>query len=186
MPSPIAHLGMGYAIYGYSRRKLSEYKKRPGKLPFQMILIMGLSLLPDLDVIAAMIFRDMQNFHNNFSHSLLMGIPVAVLIAAILRQICHFDFWLWIRICLISYDLHIVMDALTTGRGVMMFWPLYQNRFASPIKLFYGLHWGFGWFSIWHFWTILTESLFVLVIVLTMKYSEKRRNTVDTILSQEK
>jgi hypothetical protein len=70
------------------------------------------------------------------------------------------------------------MDALTAERGVMMFWPLTQNRVASPIKLFFGLQWGLGWFSPWHLWTIFTESLFVIVVIGVVNYFEKRRNKV--------
>ena len=150
-----------------------------------MILVMGLSMLPDLDIIPAMIFRDMEKYHNNFSHSLLLAIPVAILIAAILRQIYHSDFWVGFLICLISYDFHIVMDALTAERGVIMFWPLSQNRFTFPIKVFYGVQWGLGWFSIWHLWTIFTESLFVLVVVSVVNYFEKRRKKVNPISFQE-
>jgi hypothetical protein len=185
MPSPIAHLGTGYAIYRYCKRKLPENPASLWKFPLQTLLIMGLSLLPDLDIIVAIIFRDMQNYHNNFSHSLLLGIPIAILIAVIVRQIYHSDSWLWFLIYLISYDLHILMDALTAERGVMLFWPLTHNRFVSPIKVFYGLQWGLGWFSIWHLWTIFTESLFVIGVIGAMNYFEKRRNKLNSILSQE-
>lgn len=155
------------------------------KFPLQMLLLMGLSLLPDLDIIAAIIFRDMQNYHNNFSHSLLLGIPFAVLIATILCQLYRSNFWLWFLICLISYDLHIVMDTLTAERGVMMFWPLSQNRFVSPIRIFYGLKWGLGWVSISHLWTILTESVFVLVLVSVANHLDKRKNKLITVSPQE-
>jgi hypothetical protein len=77
------------------------------------------------------------------------------------------------------------MDMMTAERGVMLFWPLTQNRFASPMKIFYGLQWGLGWFSIWHLWTIFTELLLVLVVVLAVNYCEKGRNKVNSILPQE-
>jgi membrane-bound metal-dependent hydrolase YbcI (DUF457 family) len=182
MPSPIAHLGAGYVIYGYYKHKLPENRGSLWKFPLQMLLIMGLSLLPDVDIIPAIIFRDMKNYHNNFSHSLLLAFPVSLLVAVLVYQMYRSNFWLWFLVCLISYDLHIIMDALTAERGVMIFWPLSQNRFVSPIRIFYGLRWGLGWFSLWHLWTIFTESLFVLVVVLAVNYFEKRRNT---ILSQE-
>ena len=181
MPSPIAHLGTGYAIYRYYKRGLPANRGHFWKLPFQMIMIMGLSLLPDLDVIAAILFRDMENYHNSFSHSLLLGVPIAIFVAAILRQIYHSDFWSWFLICLTSYDLHIAMDALTIGRGVMLFWPLSQNRFMSPLPIFFGLRWGLGWFSIWHLWTVLTESVFVLVLIVVVNYLDKPKNTTKTV-----
>ncbi|HUE99420.1 MAG TPA: metal-dependent hydrolase [Anaerolineales bacterium] len=175
MPSPIAHLGTGYAIYRHYQDKLPQDRRSFWKLPFQLILVAGLSMLPDLDVIPAIIFRDMRAYHNNFSHSLLVGIPVALLVAGIFQHAYRSSFWLWFVICLISYDLHVIMDALTADRGVMLLWPLTHARFISPIKIFYGLQWGLGWFSIWHLWTIFTESLFVGIVLIAVNYFDKRR-----------
>ena len=184
MPSPIAHLGVGYAIYRYYKHKMPKHQIQLWKLPLQMIVVAGLSLLPDLDVIPAIIFRDMQKYHNNFSHSFLFAIPVAFLVAGIFHRVYQSNFWLWFLICLLSYDVHVFMDALTAERGVMMFWPLTQARFASPIKIFYGLQWGLGWFSIWHLWTILTESLFALVVIIAVNYFDKQRNQANITPSQ--
>ena len=121
-------------------------------------------------------FRDMQAYHNNFSHSLLFGVPIALLIAGIFHRVYRTNFWLWFVICLVSYELHVLMDALTAERGVMLFWPLTNERFASPVKIFYGLQWGLGWFSIWHLWTVFTEGIFVLIVILAVHYFSKRRN----------
>ena len=184
MPSPIAHLGVGYAIYRHYKHKLPVDQKHIWKFPLQMIMVTGLSMLPDLDVIPAIVFRDMKTYHNNISHSLLFAIPVAFLVALLFRSIYRSNSWLLFLICLLSYDLHIIMDALTPERGVMMFWPLSQNRFVSPIGIFYGLKWGFGWFSIWHLWTIVSESVFVLVLMVVMNYLDKRNKKPNTVFSQ--
>jgi membrane-bound metal-dependent hydrolase YbcI (DUF457 family) len=175
MPSPIAHLSVGYAIYRHYQNRLPEQRIAIWKLSLQMIVVAGLSLLPDLDVIPAVLFRDMRGFHNNFSHSFLFAIPVSFVVAGIFQRVYRSNFWLWFVVCLISYDLHVFMDALTAERGVMMFWPLTDTRFASPIKIFYGLQWGLGWFSIWHLWTVFTEALFGLVVILGMNYFDKRK-----------
>ena len=182
MPSPIAHLGAGYAIYHYYKHRLPQDQRRFWKFPLQLVLVIGLSMLPDLDIIPAILFKDMKAYHNNFSHSLIIAVPVALIIAGIFHRIYRSNFWLWFLICLVSYDLHIIMDALTAERGVMMLWPLSQNRFASPGKLFFGLHWGLGWFSLWHLWTIFTESLFVIVVIGAVNYFEKRRNKTNGML----
>ncbi len=178
MPSPVAHLGVGYAIYRHYKDRLPEDRRSFWKFPLQLILVTGLSMLPDLDVIPAVIFRDMRAYHNNISHSLLFGIPVAFIIAGIFQRMYRSNFWLWFVICLISYDLHVIMDSLTADRGVMMFWPLTGERFASPFKIFYGLQWGLGWFSPWHLWTIFTESVFVGIVLFAMNYFDSRRNHV--------
>ncbi|HEY5730993.1 MAG TPA: metal-dependent hydrolase [Anaerolineales bacterium] len=175
MPSPIAHLGVGYAIYRHYKEKLPEDQQKFWKLPLQLVLVTGLSMLPDLDVIPAIAFRDMSTYHNNISHSLLVGVPVALVVAGIFQRVYRSNFWLWFVICLISYDVHVVMDAFTAERGVMMLYPFKDERYASPIKLFYGLQWGLNWFSPWHLWTIFTESLFVAIVLVAMDYFEKRR-----------
>lgn len=185
MPSPIAHLGVGFAIYRYYQKKLPKDRRKFWKIPFQLILVAGLSILPDLDVIPAIIFRDMKAYHNNISHSLFFAIPVALLVAGAFHRIYRSNFWFWFVICLISYDMHVFMDALTADRGVMMFWPLTETRIASSVKIFYGLQWGLGWFSPWHLWTIFTESLFVLVVVLAVNYFTKRRDRSETQITQE-
>ena len=178
MPSPIAHLGIGYAIYRHYKEKLPQDRHRFWKFPLQLMLVTGLSLLPDLDVIPAIIFRDMRAYHNNISHSLFVGIPVALLIAGIFQRVYRSNYWLWFVICLISYDVHILMDILTADRGSMLFWPFTDARYAAPVKIFYGLQWGLGWFSLWHLWTIFTESVFVGIVLITMNYFDKRRNQV--------
>ena len=184
MPSPIAHLGAGYAIYRYYKGKLPQDQRYFWKFPLQMMMVIGLSMLPDLDVIPAVIFKDMKAYHNNFSHSFLFAVPVAFLVAGIFHRFYRSHYWLWFLICLVSYDLHIIMDALTAERGVMLLWPFTQNRYASPIKVFHGLQWGLGWFSLWHVWTIITELLFVLLVVGAVNFFE-RRNKANTVLSSE-
>lgn len=176
MPSPIAHLSVGYAIYGHYQNTLPKGSSKVWKLSLQMIIVMGLSMLPDLDVVPAILFRNMRGYHNNISHSFLFAIPVAFLIAGIFHPVYGSSYWLWFLICLISYDLHVFMDALIAERGVMMFWPLTERRYTSPIQIFLGLKWGQGWFSIWHLWTILTESIFGLVVLLATSSFDQRRN----------
>jgi membrane-bound metal-dependent hydrolase YbcI (DUF457 family) len=110
MPSPIAHFGVGYAIYRYYKDRLPQDQRRLWRFSLQLVLVVGLSMLPDLDVIPAIIFRDMRAYHNNFSHSLLFAIPVAFLVAGIFRRVYQSNYWLWFLICLVSYDLHVIMD----------------------------------------------------------------------------
>src|ERR1051325_9374911 len=131
MPSPIAHLSVGYAIYQGYKERLPEAQIRVWKLPLHLIVVAGLSLLPDLDVIPAILFKDMHRFHNNLSHSVFVAIPISLLVAGLFQRIYRSNFWLWFLICMISYDLHVLADAMTAGRGVMMFWPVTDVRFAS-------------------------------------------------------
>jgi len=185
MPSPIAHLGIGYAIYRHYKDRLPQDQHSFWKFPLQLVMVAGLSMLPDLDVIPAIIFRDMRAYHNNISHGLFFAVPVALLVAGIFHRVYRSNFWLWFLISLISYDLHVIMDSLTAERGVMLFWPLTQARYASPIKFFYGLQWGLGWLSPWHLWTIFTETIFSVIVLYAVNYFDKRRNRTNNIISQE-
>src|SRR5512146_755540 len=107
MPSPIAHLGAGYAIYRLYRHKLPMDDRHLWGVALQPAIVAGLSMLPDLDIIPAIIFRDMENYHNNFSHSLLVAVPTAFLVAGIFQRTYRSNFWLWFLIGLVSYDLHV-------------------------------------------------------------------------------
>jgi hypothetical protein len=67
------------------------------------------------------------------------------------------------------------MDIFTGSRGVLLFWPFLQERVASPVKLFVGVQWGLGWFTIWHVWTILSEGAFVTILLfVTHKIIQRR------------
>lgn len=183
MPSPIAHLSVGYAVYRINKRALPEDRRRFWILPVQLGIIFVLSMIPDLDVLLAIVFRDLEKYHNNISHSLFLGPLVAFACAGLLYWLYRSGFGIWFLICLLLYELHVVMDFFSAERGVMLLWPFSQARFVPPVKLFYGLQWGFGWFSIWHLWTIFTESLFSLVVIFAVHFFDKRRTQEPKTLS---
>jgi hypothetical protein len=56
---------------------------------------------------------------------------------------------------------------------VMLFWPIVQDRFSSPVKLFVGVQWGEGLISIWHLWTILSELIFFLIVFIGLNFFDK-------------
>jgi membrane-bound metal-dependent hydrolase YbcI (DUF457 family) len=183
MPSPIAHIGAGYAVYRVFKKDLPENRRRFWFVPAQLAATAALSLLPDLDTILAVALGDMQRYHNNFTHSLLFAIPVALLCAAPVYFANRPAFRTWFLVCLFAIELHIVMDFFTAERGVMLFWPLTDARFSSPVKLFYGLQLGLGWFSVWHLWTAFTESLFALAAILFASFIERRRTRKALVLA---
>jgi inner membrane protein len=159
MPSPLAHTLIGYIIY--RKRGEAVIRHDAGRL---------------LVLLQVLVVEDMGRYHNHFSHSLLFGVAVA-LVVMLLAGICrarrpgH-----WFLLALVSYWLHILMDWMTPGRGVMLFWPFTQQRFSSPVTLFYGLHWSKGLFSIDHVWTVLTEGLFIAVVLLVWHFAARWKN----------
>jgi len=183
MPSPIAHGAVGYLIYRVLEPATPKEGSRPARsLPPLLIAAVGLSLLPDVDAILGVLAGDLSRFHNNWTHSFTFGFAVALVAGGVgwVRQRSGFIGWFFIA--LLSYELHVIMDFFTVGRGVMALWPFSLDRYESPVKLFYGLHWSDGWISMRHAWTLVTELGFVaaglIVCILTKrKWVEKHGST---------
>lgn len=172
MPSPIAHTTMGYVIHKlYQARRPGRSLGRLGPLPGLLVLAAGLSLLPDVDSIAGILLKDFGRYHNNGSHSLFVGLAVALAIGGLAWRIKRSGFVDWFVLVLLCYQFHIVLDFFTVGRGVMLFWPLSAARFQSPLKLFYGLHWSDGILSINHLWTLFNELAFAALAALVIHFA---------------
>jgi membrane-bound metal-dependent hydrolase YbcI (DUF457 family) len=166
MPSPIAHVAAGYAIYYLSRSRAPQTKlKGIGPLPTPLIVTTGFSLLPDIDSALGFLTGNFGRFHNNATHSFIVGLGVALVFGLVMwwKERSGFGFWFWLA--LLGYEGHVLMDSATIGRGVMAFWPLTRERFMFPVIVFYGLHWSDGWLSSRHLWTAATESTFAAVVV---------------------
>jgi inner membrane protein len=164
MPSPLAHLAAGYAVYAISQTRQPEHERsRKRSVPFLLLVAAGFSILPDVDSVVGLLSGDFGRFHNNLTHSLPVGVVAALLFGGLMRWRRGHGFWFWFAVTLIAHDLHVVMDWATTGRGVMAWWPFSETRFQAPIIVFYGLHWSQGWLSLRHVWTLVTELAFVAV-----------------------
>jgi inner membrane protein len=176
LPSPIAHTAAGYLIYHLTERKLPAYaRRRVGRLPALLMVTTLFSMLPDLDAVLGVVSGDMGRFHNNGTHSLVLGFCIALLVAGIMGWKKPVEFLPWFTIILLSYESHVLMDFFThEGRGVMLFWPLSSNRYDTTVTLFYGVRWSQGWFTISHLWTIISEFFFVLLVVLATRVRERK------------
>ena len=158
MPSPISHAAMGYLIYRASRSRLPEEASRyVGPLPQLLVGSVGLSLLPDVDSVVGILAGDLGKFHNNLMNSLVFGLAVAAGVGAVVWLTQRSGFKRWFVVALVSYELHVLMDFFTLGRGVMLAWPFLADRFEAPVKLFYGLHWSDGLTTPKHLVTLVTE-----------------------------
>ncbi len=198
MPSPIAHISVGYVIYCCLRSKwTAKTRVNPEVKPsppwrgaarrggFLLFTCIFLSLLPDMDCIPGLFTGNLKPFHNYYSHSifvlLLAAVPLAFLVQFLLfrssnspidqspheRERYVYAYALTAACVLI----HVTMDVLGYGRGQMLFWPLTDARFKLPFYIFYGLRWSEGWWSIHHVWTILTEGLFAVGIIVLTKFA---------------
>jgi membrane-bound metal-dependent hydrolase YbcI (DUF457 family) len=175
MPSPIAHMTAGYIVYRAFHRKLNRDGSENNRFKLShLLIIMGFALLPDIDSVLRIIMGDFGRYHNNGTHSLIIGLLLAMGVYTILYSMRNLTRFFWGAACLLSYELHVFLDMLTVGRGVMLFWPISDVRYSLPVLLFLGLHWSDGLFSVMHIWTILTEGLVALVAILFLNWIFKR------------
>jgi len=161
MPSPIAHLAAGCAIYRGWRAGTSRTWLLVGAALF-------FSLLPDCDAAIGILLGNLARYHNNLTHSLTAAFAAGLLGLSLGFVLDRPAATRWFGLAFTCYGLHVAMDFFTVGRGVMFLWPFTSHRFISPIKLFYGLHWSQGVFSRLHIWTFLSETAFILVVLVAL------------------
>ncbi len=177
MASPIGHIAAGAGIYAGMRRALlgdSADKRWIQWLLFGAALFF--SLLPDADSIPGIWFGDFGAYHNNLSHSLAAALLAAFGGAWIIRSIFGATYWRSFAFVLLCYGVHVLMDFLTVGRGVMLFWPVTPARFQSPVKLFFGLEWSQGWISKAHLYTLANELALLGIGWLAYRSTSRRRS----------
>lgn len=167
MPSPIVHTAAGYLIYRFSRGRLSQGgEERWGPMPIMLVAAVIFAMLPDGDAFVGLLAGNMSTYHNNGTHSLVVGLAVSLLVAALLRLGARAHFWSWFVILLASYESHVILDYFTFGsRGVMLFWPLSAERFIGPITMFYGVRYSEGLASPEHILTLASELLLVMLVL---------------------
>jgi inner membrane protein len=163
MPSPLAHATMGYLVYrSWPAGSSPAGSARLLGVPALMIAAVGLSLLADADAAVGIFAGDLGRYHNQ-----LMGSPVFATVAALgvaaVARLLGGSFGRWFALALVCYQLHVLMDYFTIGRGVKLLWPFTEERFRPPFELFYGLRWSDGLFSVRHLWTTASEVLFAAV-----------------------
>ena len=173
MSSPVAHLACGFALY----RILVARDPKVAGLPrgSRLATAAVFSMVPDLDFVAGWLASDFSNFHNNVSHSFTFG-ALACLLAAVVAStrwpaIRFRALWGFTFAC---YASHILVDYVTHGRGVMLFWPFIQERFSSPVLLFSGVSWSKGLWTTDHLWTLGNDALFAIVVIALTEWIARR------------
>lgn len=176
MPSPIAHLAAGYTAYYLSRSRQPQMKVATiGPLPTSLAVAAGFSLLPDIDSLAGLVMGNFGRFHNNATHSLVVGFGAALAFAAVMQRRERQGFAYWFMLALVCYEAHVVMDSATISRGVMAIWPFNMERYLLPFRLFYGFHWSDGVISNRHIWTFLSEGGFAAVVVTFLRLLQPQK-----------
>lgn len=175
MPSPIAHTAAAYAVFRAFSGPPSPSRSMGIAIPALLATALVVTFLPDLPSIAGVILGDLAAFHNNWEHSLVAGLAAAAAIGGGVRLASGRGFGRWFGLALVCYSLHVIMDFFTIGRGVMILWPFSEDRYSPPLKFFYGLHWSEGWLSSRHWWTLITETVFSLLVLILVHASPTRR-----------
>lgn len=176
MPSPLAHAAAAYAVHLLMKDRLDGTElPSVGPIPPTLTAAIGFSFLPDIDSAIGFATGNFGRFHNNLTHSILVGVAASLLFALSVQRWRKASFTGWFLLALLAYLGHIFMDASSISRGVMAFWPFTTERFLSPVTLFYGLHWSDGWLSARHLWTFFTEALFAVVLVVIVRLFGARR-----------
>lgn len=169
MPSPLAHAAAGYAVYEIFRQR-GQAQRAEGALVTakRFILVVVLTMLPDVDSVVGLLSGNFGRFHNNATHSLFVGLLAAAIVGLLMSRVQAGRFAPWFFLTLLLFELHVVMDYFTIGRGVMAFWPFTAERYLAPVSLFYGFHWSDGLLSVSHLWTIVTETAFSAALFLLL------------------
>ena len=171
MPSPILHTTSGYIVYRLLEKRAPIHNTPgTGNLPKTLLLSLGFSMLPDIDSVVGFLAGDFGKYHNNATHSLVVGLLAALFAAAVATTLRSISIRKVFLIAFFSYSAHILLDFLTIGRGVMAFWPLTDERYLFPWPLIYGVRWSDGLLSIRHIWTLISESALAAFLIAATHY----------------
>jgi len=165
MPSPIAHIAVGVAIGVVAKRKVDRsHPEQSGSLFILFVALLG-AVLPDFDAFVAIALGDFGKYHNNLTHSFLFAFVACVLLTGLLSFFSQLPKRTIFFVLAFACTIHLLMDTASVTRGVMLFWPFTNERFVSPIPLFYGVRWSEGVFVWHHVMTLLTETIFAAVCI---------------------
>ncbi len=174
MPSPIAHVAVGALVAKNTQHHIAE-KNRVWRW---WIVCLFFSMAPDLDAVAGILMGDLGAYHNQATHSLLVGfLFCAASLPVVYRFVPDFGMAKLFGWLLLLYGLHLGMDAVTHGRGLKLLWPWSEERFISPVVLFYGFRWSEGLISPKHVITAVSELVFAGLLFAVYLWGWGRRAT---------
>lgn len=166
MPSPLAHCSLAIVAWPSLHAAAAPRWRRWTLLA----LLLGALIAPDADILLDPILgRPLFATHGGPMHSLAAGVLFAPVFVLAARLIVTAPALRLAVIGLLAYWSHVLLDACTLGRGVMVLWPLSSERFAMPVPLFFGVRHG-DW-GAWrlHGITLGTEAIFAGAVWLAMR-----------------
>ncbi len=176
MPSPIGHLAFWPLLW---RRNAPPAAERTRRRLWAAALATAL-LAPDFDVALALVWQTrISDVHNGPSHSLAAAILFAAALAGICAAILRVRYVPAAAVLLAAYLSHLLLDILTWGRGIELFWPLSDLRIKSPIPIFMGVRHSVG-APLWmHLLTALNDLAFCGLVWLLWRTHRRTRPRVN-------
>lgn len=166
MPSPIAHAAVALLAPPLTPAGDRARLSWPRWLGFYALVTLVLCV-PDTDF-AIPLFTGFSahEAHGAWTHSLIAGVAGGGLFAVAARAAVG-PLLSGARLMLLGvgcYWVHLLMDTLTSGRGIMLLWPITDTRIRAPFSLFTGIHWSDPGRWDLHYHTAVNEGLFVLIV----------------------
>ena len=145
MASPIAHSFAGFWTFLVFAKQLQirlTVHWRKYLLPLGVLVL--LANLPDFDFLISLALLGNTSLHHEFTHSLVVGVLVALAVSCVWRIAP--GFWRSAMIYFTAYGSHLLIDLFSgrtlgwtnTGSGIPLFWPWPKN-FSSPLILIPGV-----------------------------------------------
>ncbi len=121
---------------------------------------------PDVDLALWFVYptQAVATYHNGPTHSLLLALAFALPFALVCRAVSGLP-WMFLAITGAAlYGAHVVVDWVTWGRGVQMFWPITEARFKAPFPLLMGVRHSVGAPVTTHLLTVANDLVFSLAV----------------------
>jgi LexA-binding, inner membrane-associated putative hydrolase len=140
VPSPVAHTLVGLMIGHRSRT-------RTGLSGLRWFLLVALAAnAPDLDFIVGLATDNVNRYHPNPSHSILVGLIFALLATVLLRPILgstEGTRWRFMGLMALLFASHLALDMFTEQSvrrpALQLFWPLSDAGFLFPWRPLLGI-----------------------------------------------
>lgn len=160
MPSPVFHVFAGVSIAGAVSGGWRSVRFKT------LVASLFFSMLPDADVAVGLAAGDVATYHNNLSHSPFFALMICTLLWLLARRVL--PELSRGRLALLTYGgcgLHVALDSMTYGRGIMLAWPFSGERFRAPVEVFRGVRWSEGLWARPHLETLSNELAVIAIVV---------------------
>lgn len=176
MPTPLAHGAL--ALLGrplLHRRGLAAMSRRQ-RWSFYGLMLLAL-WAPDVDFALKLLPDDPMHDHGTMFHSFVAAAVFAPLFALVARGLFRLPMSAGLLAAVggLCYVAHLLMDACTRGRGVMLLWPFTAERYVTPVPLFFGAEHSQPWAWRLHLISLATELAFVLGVWLVARWLMRER-----------